>query len=49
MRLRDAGVPMVAAREGMVGHLKKRWNTVDNTPGRELLVGKQPAGVEVEE
>ena len=49
MRLRDAGVPMVAAREGLVGHLKKRWNTVDNTPGRELLVGKQPAGVEVEE
>jgi hypothetical protein len=39
---------MVAAREGLVGHLKKQWNTLDNTPGRELLVGKEPAGVEVE-
>jgi GT2 family glycosyltransferase len=48
MRLRDAGVPMVAARGGLVGHLKKRWNTLDNTPGRELLVGKEPAGVELE-
>ena len=48
MRLRDAGVPMVAAQGGLVGHLKKRWNTLDNTPGRELLVGKEPAGVELE-
>jgi hypothetical protein len=48
MRLRDAGVPMMAARGGLVGHLKKRWNTLDNTPGRELLVGKEPAGVELE-
>lgn len=45
MRLRDAGVPMVAAREGLVGHLKKRWNKLDDTPGRELMVGKEPAGV----
>ena len=48
MRLRDAGVPMMAARGGLVGHLKKRWNTLDKTPGRELLVGKEPAGVELE-
>ena len=45
MRLRDAGVPMVAAREGLVGHLKREWNKLDKTPGRELLVGKEPAGV----
>lgn len=45
MRLRDAGVPMVAVRDGLVGHFKKQWNTLDSTPGRELRVGIDPAGV----
>jgi GT2 family glycosyltransferase len=48
MRLRDAGVPMIAARDGLVGHFKKQWNTTDDTPGRELLIGREPARVEVE-
>ena len=47
-RLRDAGVPMVAVRDGLVGHYKRQWNTLDDTPGRELLVGREPAGVELE-
>jgi hypothetical protein len=41
-------MPMAAVRDGLVGHLKKRWNTTDDTAGRELLVGKEPAGVELE-
>lgn len=45
MRLRDAGVPMVAVRDGLVGHFKKQWNTLDSTPGRELRIGIDPAGV----
>lgn len=48
-RLRDAEVPMVAVREGLVGHFKKQWNRIDDTPGRELLIGTKPAAVEVEE
>lgn len=48
MRLRDAQVPMVAVKDGLVGHFKKQWNTTDNTPGRELLIGVKPAGVELE-
>ena len=44
-RLQEAGVPIVAARDGFVRHVKARWNYVDDTPGRELLVGKEPAGV----
>lgn len=48
MRLRDAGVPMVAARSGYVEHQKAEWNTTDRLPGRELLVGVEPARVEVE-
>lgn len=44
-RLQEAGVPIIAARDGFVRHVKARWNYVDDTPGRELLVGKEPAGV----
>lgn len=44
-RLQEAGVPIVAARDGFVRHVKARWNYVDDTPGRELLVGKEPARV----
>lgn len=39
MRLRDAGVPIVAPKAGWVRHLKRTWNTGDHTPGRELLIG----------
>jgi len=48
IRLRDAGVPIVAARSGYVEHVKSVVNTTDRLPGRELLVGVEPARVEVE-
>jgi hypothetical protein len=44
-RLQEAGVPIMAARDGFVRHVKERWNYVDTTPGRELLIGKEPSGV----
>lgn len=48
IRLRDAGVPIVAARSGYVEHVKAVVNTTDRTIGRELLVGVEPSRVEVE-
>lgn len=47
-RLRDAGVPMVAARDGYVEHVKSEWNRRDDYPGRELLIGREPARVVVD-
>lgn len=44
-RLQEAGVPIMAARDGFVRHVKARWNYVDDTPGRQLLVGVEPSGV----
>jgi hypothetical protein len=44
-RLQEAGVPIIAARDGYVRHVKARFNYVDHTPGRELLIGREPAGV----
>lgn len=44
-RLQEAGVPIVAARDGFVRHVKARWNYVDDTPGRQLLIGVEPSGV----
>ena len=48
MRLRDAGVAMVAARDGYVVHQKERWNKLDTSPQARLLIGEEPAGVVVE-
>jgi hypothetical protein len=48
MRLRDAGMPMVAARDGYVEHVKETWGRLDQAPGKRLLIGEQPAGVVVE-
>jgi GT2 family glycosyltransferase len=48
-RLRDAGVPMVAARDGYVTHVKEQWNKLDRGEGRQLLVGVEPADVVVDE
>jgi len=48
-RLRDAGVPMVAARAGYVEHVKEKWNRLDQAPEKRLLIGERPAGVVVEE
>jgi GT2 family glycosyltransferase len=44
-RLRDAGVPMVAARDGYTEHLKERWLELDRDPRKRLLVGERPAQV----
>lgn len=48
MRLRDAGVPMVAARDGYVLHVKEQWQRLDQAYEKRLLVGEEPAGVVVE-
>lgn len=46
MRLRDAGVPMVAARDGYVEHMKPRHRTYKPfPPSHEILVGKIPQEV----
>lgn len=47
-RLRDAGVPMVAARGAFTEHVKVRVNERDDTPGREIRVGFDPAEVLLE-
>lgn len=44
-RLGEAGVKIRAARDGEVLHVKRRWNYIDDTPGRELLIGKEPSAV----
>ena len=44
-RLRDAGVPMVAARDGGCHHLKERWLEMDRDPSKRLLIGERPATV----
>ena len=48
IRLRDAVVPMVAARAGYVHHYKKWWNVGDPRPETRLLVGERPARTEVD-
>ena len=47
-RLRDAGIPIVAAREGYVEHLKERWGELDRAPQARLLIGEQPPAVTVD-
>lgn len=48
IRLRDAAVPMVAARDAYVVHVKETWNRLDAAPEKRLLIGEEPAGVVVE-
>lgn len=47
-RLRDAGVPMVAARSAYIEHVKERWGRDDRGPGRRLLVGVMPREVVIQ-
>lgn len=47
-RLRDAGVPIVAARAGYIEHVKEVWNRLDRDPAKRLLVGTMPARVRIE-
>lgn len=44
-RLQQDGVPIIAARGGYFRHVKATFNYLDDTPGRELLIGKEPSGV----
>ena len=44
-RLRDAGVPMVAAAGGYVVHVKETWNRLDQAHHKRLLIGERPAEV----
>lgn len=51
LRLRDAGVPMVAAREGYVEHLKARRQDPNSWRGKgahRLLVGEVPQRVTIQ-
>lgn len=45
LRLNRAGVPMVAARDGWVDHVKEVWMRADRAPEKRLLVGEIPAEV----
>ena len=47
-RLRDSGVPMIAARDGYVEHQKTEWNMTDHHPQRVSLVGHEAARVVVD-
>ena len=47
--LQEADLPIYAAREGFVRHVKARWNYIDETPGRSLLIGKEPSAIVWEE
>jgi hypothetical protein len=45
MRLRNDGVPMIAAKSGFVDHVKETWNHGDKDPAKRLRIGEMPAGV----
>lgn len=49
MRLRDADVPMHAARAGYVEHVKERWQRADQAPEKRVLVGEIPREVRLEQ
>lgn len=44
-RLEADRVPIVAAREGFVWHVKERWNDFDREPRKRLFVSGEPAGL----
>lgn len=44
-RLRDAGIPMAAARDGFVAHVKEAWMQADRAPEKRLRVGEVPSEV----
>ena len=45
MRLRDAGVPMVVARDAYVDHVKETWLKLDRAEDKRLLIGELPREV----
>lgn len=44
-RLADAGIPMVAARDGFIDHVKERWMEGDTDPRKRILIGSMPKEV----
>ena len=48
LRLQDAEIPIVAAREGFVYHVKELWSKPDQEERKKLLIGKIPASVRIE-
>lgn len=47
-RLAADGVPIVAARDAFVWHVKETWNRPDQDPRKGLLVGVEPAAIDLE-
>lgn len=47
-RLRDDGIPMVAARSGYIDHVKEVWNRRDRLAENRLLVGQIPRRVSIQ-
>lgn len=47
-RLADDGVPVVAHRSAFVWHVKETWSRMDAEPRKRLLVGVEPAVIELE-
>ncbi len=47
-RLQQASVPIVAARDGFVFHLKERWGQFDAQPDRQCLIGEAHRAVRIE-
>jgi hypothetical protein len=47
-RLTGVGIPMIGAREGFIWHVKELWNRRDQEPRKRLLVGEEPAAIELE-
>lgn len=47
-RLRDAEVPMVAAREGFIDHVKEKWLRGDQAPEKRILVGQIAPSVHID-
>lgn len=43
-RLQDS-ISIVSHRDAEINHVKATWNTLDRTPGRELMVGREPSQV----
>ena len=46
-RLQEADIPITAARDGSVLHVRERWDVTDTDPRKRLLVGQVPAVVEL--
>lgn len=47
-KLTGQGIPMVGAREGFIWHVKETWNRRDTEPRKRLLVGVEPASIDLD-